>query len=295
MAMKKTADKIRERDCNFNPSQVVLHVLEEIDELREGLEGLEGITTGHARRLAALEKDAHKPYDCTALVNRIEAIEKLVAGVSCLPHVPAPPLGPVEKKIVTYFLWLDLETTGLDPVHDSILEVAWSLTDSALASFVFGGLIVLYLPAVLNALVESLSSEVREMHTKNHLLDDLERLSQAHDAYAQSGWDVRRIERKIIANIGALPKATESSEVRIVLAGNSPHFDKEFLRWNMPTLHRILHYRIFDMSSLNAAHRAWIGELPKGEPAHRAMADVEESLRTARFFQEMFKAYAARA
>ena len=77
----------------------------------------------------------------------------------------------IEKQTAT-FLWADLETTGLDPNEDSILEAAVVVTDRNLVCLYSGELVVGMTftgQARLNA-----NDYVREMHTKSGLLTELE-------------------------------------------------------------------------------------------------------------------------
>ena len=55
----------------------------------------------------------------------------------------------------------------------------------------------------------------------------------------------------------------------------------------MPELARFLHHRVFDVSTLLAAAETWGRAIPRvSQPAHRAMADVKQSLAYARAFRD---------
>ena len=81
---------------------------------------------------------------------------------------------------------------------------------------------------------------------------------------------------------------------RGILAGNSVHFDKEFLAkppYNGVTEH--LHYRILDVSSINEAAMRWapkeaLKNLPLKRGLHQAREDILESIEEARFYQGLF-------
>lgn len=79
---------------------------------------------------------------------------------------------------------------------------------------------------------------------------------------------------------------------RGVLAGNSVHCDKAFLR-KEPYKQVIdhLHYRIFDVSSLKIAAGLWSEEaVRRGVPVkrnfHKANEDILESIAEARYYKE---------
>ena len=58
-----------------------------------------------------------------------------------------------------------------------------------------------------------------------------------------------------------------------VLAGNSVHFDRNFLRNEMPNLLEHLHYRIVDVSTIKVLCKSWFKEeverLPEKKYSHR--------------------------
>lgn len=163
------------------------------------------------------------------------------------------------------YLWLDLETTGLEPERDAILEVAVLATDehlvrvSAACSWV-----VQQEPAMLR-----MDQYVSTMHTKNGLLDELR----------SAPFRLEGVEDCLMAFVREVfPKPPEQP----ILAGSSVHFDRSFIKHHMPHFDAMLHYRLFDCRPLQmAAQTAWGMSFPKAE-AHRALADVRESLGYAR-------------
>jgi len=162
-------------------------------------------------------------------------------------------------------LWLDLETTGLDPIKDSILEVA-AMTADLEAPFETGS----PYETVLNFNLQGISVHpaVIEMHTKNGLWK----------ACAQSATFLGEVEEQLLSMI---PQSTDR-ENQTTLAGSSISFDLSFIRQKMPKLARLLHYRVYDVSSVVLFCRSLgMSKLPKAE-AHRAMADVRESVQLAK-------------
>ena len=67
------------------------------------------------------------------------------------------------------------------------------------------------------------------------------------------------------------------------LAGNSIATDRGFLARDMPALDAYLHYRMIDVSSIKELCRRWYPRVYYGQPekglAHRALADIHESIR----------------
>lgn len=175
-------------------------------------------------------------------------------------------------------IWLDLETTGLDPFVGCILEIAIVVTDerfNEIARFqrVLNPAHTLGYYGILaedawHDLLHLCDDYVRKMHTANGLFDALPRGIAQTDAEYQA--------RDFLVRHGALGAP---------LCGNSVHFDRKWLEVHMPDLHDDLHYRTFDASSLRVGlvgiGGQWI-ESPKRGAEHRALADVLSSIELAR-------------
>ncbi len=79
---------------------------------------------------------------------------------------------------------------------------------------------------------------------------------------------------------------------RALLAGNSVHADKAFLRKEpYKKVHDHLHYRILDVSTLKEAARRWsplsvLLEIPKKKLLHTAQQDIIESILEAKYYKE---------
>jgi oligoribonuclease len=158
-------------------------------------------------------------------------------------------------------LWLDLETTGLDPRDCKVLEIAVMRAD---ISEPFSAL-PLYSAVIQSPPYLALSSFIRDMHTKNGLLMEC----------AAPG--AVRIEEAEAALLDLVPEAASRSEMP-VLAGSSIHFDHEFLKVHMPTFEKRLSHRHYDVSAVKLfCESIGMPKLPKAE-AHRAQADVLESI-----------------
>lgn len=159
-------------------------------------------------------------------------------------------------------VWLDLETTGLDPAQDAILEIAVRVSTDGhfkLHMFVNDGV-----QAVVRHDGEGPSPFIREMHTKNGLLPECA-LSEL-TAYDAEALVLTRSDQVF----GHWP-------AKWTLAGSSVHFDLGFLRRHMPVLANRFSHKLFGVSAIKLfCQQMGMPPLPKAE-AHRAMADVEES------------------
>ncbi len=169
-------------------------------------------------------------------------------------------------------VWVDLEMSGLDPERDRILEVAVLLTDGELEVQVEGPELVLHQPEEVLATMDAWN---REHHAASGLLDRVR----------ASELDERAAEQEVLDFLGRWLEPEQAP-----LAGNSVHQDRAFLaRW-MPGVHRFLHYRHVDVSTLKELVERWYPEVASARPpkarSHRAMQDIHESIRELRFYRE---------
>lgn len=166
-------------------------------------------------------------------------------------------------------IFLDLETTGLEPSYHTILEVAARLWPGD--SYDSFQCIVQLRPGDY----QRADDFVQDMHERNGLWLCCSEASCSLDdaAVALERW-LRCLKR-------AYPNEL------LTLAGNSIHFDRAFLKVQMPYVEQLFHYRMIDVSSLHLAAEA-LGFARAPEPeavAHRAMADVDDSIRQFEFYR----------
>jgi len=178
-------------------------------------------------------------------------------------------------------VWLDMEMTGLDPDRERIIEVATIITDGQLVEIATGPEVVIRQDEAVLAAMDDWN---KTHHGASGLIDRV-RASTVTDADA---------EAMTIQFINAHVSLKE----RPVLAGNSIHQDRRFIRRYMPALEKRLHYRMVDVSTIKELARRWYPQLiakqkPKKE-THRALDDIRESIEELRFYkQHVFSALPA--
>lgn len=132
-------------------------------------------------------------------------------------------------------LWLDLETTGLDPDGGEILEVAWFITDNWEIISQPRSYVVTPGPDTFELVKQDLFAQT--IHYENGLLKDL---------LTADTLMLEDIEDLILEDIHKY----NYDDVPPVLAGASVHFDRSFIKEYMWRLDKKLSYRHFDVSTL---------------------------------------------
>jgi oligoribonuclease len=173
---------------------------------------------------------------------------------------------------VDRLVWVDCEMTGLDLRRDALIEIAVLVTDSDLHILDDGIDLVIAAPPEL---LDDMQPVVREMHAASGLTD-LVRTSTTTVADA---------ERQVIEHLRKhVPDART-----VPLCGNSIATDRAFLARDMPELDAFLHYRMVDVSSIKELCRRWYPRVYFAQPqkglAHRALADIRESIRELRYYR----------
>jgi oligoribonuclease len=169
-------------------------------------------------------------------------------------------------------VWIDCEMTGLDLSKDALIEIAVLITDSELNILDDGVDVVIHAD---DAVLDTMPAVVREMHA-NSGLTSLVRESTVTVAEAEA--QVLDYVRTHIPDARTAP-----------LCGNSIATDRGFIARDMPALDGHLHYRMIDVSSIKELCRRWYPRIYYAQPdkglAHRALADIRESIRELRYYR----------
>ncbi|SOE02415.1 oligoribonuclease [Blastococcus haudaquaticus] len=171
-----------------------------------------------------------------------------------------------------HLVWIDCEMTGLDIVKDKLIEVAVVVTDSEL-NVLDPGLDLII--GADDADLDGMNEVVVEMHRKSGLTDQVR----------ASTLTVAEAEQQLLAYI----KRWVPERRTAPLCGNSIGTDRGFLARDMPELDDHLHYRMVDVSSIKELARRWFPRVYFAQPqkglAHRALADIIESVRELAYYR----------
>jgi oligoribonuclease len=160
-------------------------------------------------------------------------------------------------------LWLDMEMTGLDPAVDRILEVAAIVTDFNFNELARYESVINQSPEVM----KNMNEWARENHTANGLVD---RVKTAPN------------EKHVVADFVDFIKSNFNEPV--ILAGNSIHTDRIFIRKWWPEVEQFLHYRMVDVSSFKIIMENKYAVVFEKHKVHRAFDDIINSINELKYY-----------
>jgi oligoribonuclease len=170
-----------------------------------------------------------------------------------------------------HLVWLDMEMTGLDPDVCVPVQVAIIVTSSDLVELDSLELTIWQPESALM----TIQPFVRRMHTENGLLEQVRK----------SELGIHEAEHAMMALVTRWCGYRQA-----ILAGNSIHTDRIFLRKYFPVFDGYLHYRMVDVSSLKELVRRWYGPdamFSKNAGKHTALSDIKESIAELRHYRQV--------
>jgi len=177
-----------------------------------------------------------------------------------------------KKAIPTKLIWVDLEMTGLDPLKDVILEVAAEVTD-----FNFKTL------ANYEAIVQQPQEVVVERMQKNTWWADYPENRDEFVRKLASGKASQQVESELVELI-----EQQFGNEPALLAGNSIHNDRNFIKQWWPQLDLKLHYRMLDVSAWKVFMQGKYGVQFEKKEIHRAFDDIQASIAELQYYLEWF-------
>jgi oligoribonuclease len=166
-------------------------------------------------------------------------------------------------------LWLDLEMTGLDPESHHIIEVAATVTEWDLVPRAHFHEVVFQPLSVL----EQMDEWNRRTHGASGLL-----------SLISQGKPQDQVSDQLVAFMRPW-----FGDQPAMLAGNSIHQDRAFIRKHMPTLEQRLHYRMLDVSSWKVVFQGKFQRAFVKSQTHRALDDIAESIAELSFYLSHLK------
>lgn len=167
--------------------------------------------------------------------------------------------------------WVDVETTGLDPQRDFIVEVGCIITDDNLEELARTSWVIHAPPKAFTRIYDN--EIVYEMHVANGLLEEL----------------VKGFGTPIGLVREELEKFVAPFTPNLPMCGSSVHFDRAMLHAWMPSVEALFHYRNCDVSTLKELAQRWWPNMAAIRPAerklHRVIPDIEDSIAELRHYR----------
>lgn len=180
------------------------------------------------------------------------------------------------------FIGIDIETTGLDPEADQVLEIGAILFDENLEEVESINLVGPDATGIRRARDLDLDSFVIKMHTESGLLQELNEVAPPSEHLAMS-------ESLLDTVVSVVSEWSERLGGRVPMLGSSVHFDRRFLEVHFPALVAPFSHRNIDASSfieharmVNPDRCERILATKKAGATHRALDDIRSSAETIR-------------
>lgn len=175
--------------------------------------------------------------------------------------------------IPSKLFWVDLEMTGLDVENDVILEVAAEVTDMDFTTLASYEACVQQTDIVLGRM----GDWAMEHHAKSGLIERIK----------QNGKSDNDVQHELMGFING-----QFNGQPAILAGNSIHNDRNFIKRWWPEVDELLHYRMVDVSSFKIIMQAKYGVMFEKKEIHRAFDDIQASIAELQYYLEWLKAHA---
>lgn len=179
-------------------------------------------------------------------------------------------MNDLKNVIPTHLLWIDLEMTGLDTQKDVIIEVACEVTDFDFKTLASYEAVIRHHDDVLAKMNEWAAIQ----HQSSGLTDRVKKEG--------------RDEKEVIHELVGFIKAQFGSELAVI-AGNSIHNDRNFIRRWWPEVEKLLHYRMLDVSSFKILMQSKYGIEFRKKDTHRAFDDIQASIAELQYYIDALK------
>lgn len=173
---------------------------------------------------------------------------------------------------IAKLLWIDLEMTGLDPVHDRILEVAAIATDWDFKEIATYEAAKKVGPSLVKTRMEAAPDFWNKFPDVRDAL-----VAQNNSDQAKNG---RTVENELLAFIDEHFDADE----KVLLAGNSIHQDRKFIENEWGRLNERLHYRMLDVSAWKVVFDGKYNKRFAKPEEHRAIDDIRGSILELKYY-----------
>lgn len=217
------------------------------------------------------------------------------------------------------WFWIDMETTGLDPVNSEILEINVVVTNADLQPWDSLHIVIHHPMNIL--MLKSSTWCKRKFRSRSHggngLFDECHFSNTTHEDAKLQLWNFFEyyssheigkgrpqppsrhfFDRTTGSNgvnlscydVSLTQYSSKTPHRLILLAGSTVHFDRAFLVSHFPELKRFLNHKNVDVTTLLETAKRFRPDLlahkPKPSSSHRAMEDILDSIKLYKYFKE---------
>ena len=218
------------------------------------------------------------------------------------------------------WIWIDIESSGLDPMSSEILEISLVVTGGDMVPWDSIHIVMHHPHSVL--LAKSSSWCKRHFGTVayggNGLFDECNYSTVSHEDAEYMLWNFFEFysshpvgtkrpteipprmffDRTMGSNGGSIGNydisnmgyMSKNPHRLVMLAGSTVHFDRGFLLAHFPCLRRFLNHKVIDVTSLLESVRRFrpdaLKDLPRPSGYHRASADIHDSINLYRYIKD---------
>jgi oligoribonuclease len=172
-----------------------------------------------------------------------------------------------KNAVPTKLLWVDLEMTGLDATKDVIIEIAAEVTDGNFKTLASYEALVLQSEDKLT----SMNPWAQSQHDGSGLTDRIRKEGKP--------------EKDVIHELVGFIQGQFGDEPAI-LAGNSIHNDRIFIKTWWPEVDALLHYRMLDVTAFKIVMQMKHGVQFEKKETHRAFDDIQASIAELQYYLE---------
>lgn len=181
------------------------------------------------------------------------------------------------------FIFVDLETMGLNPENDPVIELGFRIVDSESLKTIDDFEVQIWDSPYFDQKWENVSEYVKDMHQKSGLYVD----GVAQPRGAVTPKIALEMSLDWLHGYGVTKEEP--------LCGSSVQFDRSMLKEQYPDIHDLFSYRNIDISTLKELCRRLnpdvyerLEEVAPAKKLHRALSDLEDTIAEFRFYRDEF-------
>lgn len=179
--------------------------------------------------------------------------------------------------------WVDLETFGLNPDTDPIIEVGVKITDKDL------DVVAEFNKTIWGPVHQKIYDGLKNNVSRNQ---DQEFVWKTHNTSGLFDEAIAEGLSAMDAEVAVMAFMAKTESINLPMCGSSIRFDRKFFVAQMPSAEALFHYRDINISTVKELCRRYnpnvFAHAPKSRNIHRSMPDLEDSIAEFTFYRDEF-------